>query len=208
MPGLKIEDVLKQVRIGVAADSAKLGRKQTPWESSSLMGDFYFVGGRPGVGEQDSAKAPAASTPMPEVHLALQQPPPVPLDPDLELVKSLNGARYVKQINTSFTHNYKPEYFNLEDELTISGLEMIWRNRIISASPVVVRSIKDGTGGFRHKAIGEWAEVGRKPIIGREVMFRMVILTGDEIVNIYVISKDGNTITTTGKNGVETFTRQ
>lgn len=43
-PGLKVEDVLKLTRIGVAADSARLGKKQTPWESSSLMGDFYFVG--------------------------------------------------------------------------------------------------------------------------------------------------------------------
>ncbi|MBU1230421.1 MAG: SUMF1/EgtB/PvdO family nonheme iron enzyme [Proteobacteria bacterium] len=54
-PGLKIEDVLKQVRIGVASDSAKMGKRQTPWESSSLMGDFYF---KPGAGQ--AAPAPAA----------------------------------------------------------------------------------------------------------------------------------------------------
>jgi len=56
MPGLKIEDVLKQVRIGVAADSARMGKRQTPWESSSLMGDFYFAGGG-----QVASLAPAAS---------------------------------------------------------------------------------------------------------------------------------------------------
>ena len=44
-PGLTIEKVLKQTRIGVAADSARMGKRQTPWESSSLMGDFYFAGG-------------------------------------------------------------------------------------------------------------------------------------------------------------------
>ncbi len=38
-PDLRIEAVFKQVRIDVARDS---GMKQTPWESSSLMGDFYF----------------------------------------------------------------------------------------------------------------------------------------------------------------------
>jgi len=38
-PGLKIEDIFKQVRIGVSKESRK---KQIPWESSSLMGDFYF----------------------------------------------------------------------------------------------------------------------------------------------------------------------
>ncbi|MFZ2448456.1 MAG: SUMF1/EgtB/PvdO family nonheme iron enzyme [Syntrophobacteraceae bacterium] len=38
-PGLKIEDVFKQVRSAVR--EATRG-KQTPWESSSLEGDFYF----------------------------------------------------------------------------------------------------------------------------------------------------------------------
>ena len=38
-PGLKIEDVFKQVRSSVR--EATLG-KQIPWESSSLEGDFYF----------------------------------------------------------------------------------------------------------------------------------------------------------------------
>ncbi|MBW1713269.1 MAG: caspase family protein, partial [Deltaproteobacteria bacterium] len=38
-PGLKLEDVFKKVRVGV---SQKSGGLQVPWESSSLMGDFYF----------------------------------------------------------------------------------------------------------------------------------------------------------------------
>lgn len=41
-PGLKIEDVFKQVRINVTRVTGGL---QTPWESSSLTGDFYFTGG-------------------------------------------------------------------------------------------------------------------------------------------------------------------
>ncbi len=40
-PGLKIEDVFKQVRSGV---QSKTQGKQVPWESSSLVGDFYFNG--------------------------------------------------------------------------------------------------------------------------------------------------------------------
>jgi len=39
LPGLKIEDVFKQVRVAVRNRSQG---KQTPWESSSLEGDFYF----------------------------------------------------------------------------------------------------------------------------------------------------------------------
>ena len=38
--GLKIEDVFKQVRAAVIAGS---NEQQTPWESSSLVGDFYFI---------------------------------------------------------------------------------------------------------------------------------------------------------------------
>lgn len=40
-PGLKIEDAFKQVRSGV---QGKTQGKQVPWESSSLVGDFYFSG--------------------------------------------------------------------------------------------------------------------------------------------------------------------
>ncbi len=39
-PNLKIEDVFKRVRVVVANETSK---KQIPWQSSSLMGDFYFV---------------------------------------------------------------------------------------------------------------------------------------------------------------------
>lgn len=38
-PGLKIEEVFKLVRAAVRRDS---GGRQTPWESTSLEGDFYF----------------------------------------------------------------------------------------------------------------------------------------------------------------------
>ena len=36
---LKIEELLKRVRISVAEDT---NNKQIPWESSSLIGDFSF----------------------------------------------------------------------------------------------------------------------------------------------------------------------
>jgi hypothetical protein len=52
-PGLKVEDVFKQVRISVIEHSHGA---QTPWETSSLTGDFYF---RP-----PTAAAPAAALPI------------------------------------------------------------------------------------------------------------------------------------------------
>ena len=39
-PGLKVEDVFKRVRVAVETETSS---EQTPWESSSLRGDFYFV---------------------------------------------------------------------------------------------------------------------------------------------------------------------
>ncbi len=41
VPGLKVEEVFKRVRQSVARETAQ---KQVPWDSSSLVGDFYFVG--------------------------------------------------------------------------------------------------------------------------------------------------------------------
>src|SRR5262249_42773227 len=58
-PGLKVEDVFKQVRIDVEKSS---GGKQVPWESSSLKGDFYF-------------------SPSPVVEAALPTPPSSPAKP-------------------------------------------------------------------------------------------------------------------------------
>jgi uncharacterized caspase-like protein len=43
-PGLTVEQVFKNVRMAVAAETAS---KQIPWESSSLMGEFYFKPGNP-----------------------------------------------------------------------------------------------------------------------------------------------------------------
>ena len=39
-PGLKVEDVFKRVRVRVERET---GGDQTPWESSSLKGDFHFL---------------------------------------------------------------------------------------------------------------------------------------------------------------------
>jgi uncharacterized caspase-like protein len=52
-PGLKIEEVFKQVRINVMADSAG---QQIPWDNSSLTGDFYFIP----PGPVDTSITPAA----------------------------------------------------------------------------------------------------------------------------------------------------
>jgi uncharacterized caspase-like protein len=43
VPDLSIEEVFKQVRISVGNLTQNKPNKQTPWEASSLVGDFYFI---------------------------------------------------------------------------------------------------------------------------------------------------------------------
>ncbi len=57
VPGLRIEDVFKQVRASVRESTQG---KQIPWESSSMEGDFYFRPPSAGVMPSDDAgKTPA-----------------------------------------------------------------------------------------------------------------------------------------------------
>jgi uncharacterized caspase-like protein len=48
-PGLPIEQVFKEVRIGVGRDT---GDRQVPWESSSLRGNFFFIAPDPSLSEE------------------------------------------------------------------------------------------------------------------------------------------------------------
>lgn len=58
-PGVGIEQLFKQVRIQVAKTT---NNRQVPWESSSLMGDFYFV---PPASTPPPAPVATASVPSP-----------------------------------------------------------------------------------------------------------------------------------------------
>ncbi|HEX6370081.1 MAG TPA: caspase family protein, partial [Longimicrobium sp.] len=55
-PGLPIEQMHKQVRIAVTAAS---NGDQVPWESSSIMGDFFFAGNNGQGSVQTAASTPA-----------------------------------------------------------------------------------------------------------------------------------------------------
>lgn len=57
VPGLTAEETFKRVRIDVSASTSQ---RQTPWESSSLTGDFYFGGPPAASGGPAQAAAPAA----------------------------------------------------------------------------------------------------------------------------------------------------
>jgi len=64
-PGLEIGRLFRQVRIDVLGSS---GKKQVPWEASSLTGDFYFNSGRgiSVVPKQPATKAPKVAAISPD----------------------------------------------------------------------------------------------------------------------------------------------
>jgi uncharacterized caspase-like protein len=73
-PGLPIEQVFKEVRIGVGQDT---GDRQIPWESSSLRGDFFFIAPDPSQSEEarkrELEKAVAEAVRGEQEKLAAQQ---------------------------------------------------------------------------------------------------------------------------------------
>jgi hypothetical protein len=60
-PNIPVEQVLKRARIDVAAETKQ---RQIPWESSSLMGDFYFKSGN----ELNSAKRKSEDLEKASIH--------------------------------------------------------------------------------------------------------------------------------------------
>jgi len=84
MPGLKVEDVFKRVRIDAENSS---GGKQVPWESSSLKGDFYFSG--PSV---EAALAPTTPSPGKAVGPARTLEPARTIDEEEALWKVIENS--------------------------------------------------------------------------------------------------------------------
>ena len=68
-PGLKIEEVFKKARVAVATSTQG---EQTPWESTSLMGDFYPAGEKAGA---EAAQPRTAALAAPQAPLALPEKP-------------------------------------------------------------------------------------------------------------------------------------
>lgn len=72
--GLTIEQFFKQVRRGVMKDTE---RKQVPWESSSLVGDFYFAG-KGSSGSSSSSSSSGSSQSGSSSGSSSNTPPPPP----------------------------------------------------------------------------------------------------------------------------------
>jgi len=105
--GMQIEDVFKKVRIGVLARSNNM---QTPWETSSLTGDFYFVDQKRGGPAITAGESGIKSAENP-VNDAL---------PEEDIYRVSGGAAeatwQATESNYTFYINDIDESFNIESE--------------------------------------------------------------------------------------------
>ncbi len=88
--GLPITDVFMRVRMGVVAET---GKKQVPWESSSLTGYFYLTGGPKDGQAAPPAAAPALPAPAQTLAPAAEPTPapaPAPVVPAKPVVPQID----------------------------------------------------------------------------------------------------------------------
>lgn len=74
IPAIPVEEVFKEVRIAVAKET---NEQQIPWESTSLMGDFYFVPPK-GISKSTQANDPAITPKTVEATQLRSQSPDKP----------------------------------------------------------------------------------------------------------------------------------
>ena len=152
-PGITIERALKNVRIEVASAS---NRKQIPWESSSLMGDFYFT---------SEKKVNTASKSVPKKKPERIQVNNTELNPDtvkredrtrlaiLPWLLSRDGSVYIDSVlnklsaefedHKNFTVKYSyypikdlPGINILNDETIHAGKKIkLWKRKLLSSEP-------------------------------------------------------------------------
>lgn len=133
-PGLKIEDLFKSVRVEVVNRS---NQRQVPWESSSLMGDFYFsipvpsrpsTLGRPspGIAENESHAGPPKSSGQESAWLIRRRKDfeqAQVLDRDTAATREVKTAAWQRFLNAA----PGDDRFNIEDE----GMRSEARERLV-----------------------------------------------------------------------------
>jgi uncharacterized caspase-like protein/uncharacterized protein YraI len=127
-PGLPIEQLFKQVRIKVKAET---GDKQVPWESSSLTSDFFFVRGDAPIAPV--TPPPVADTPTPQKPAANDQ---------------LAEADYLAAVATDTVEAYRgflekypasPRAGQVRSVLTVKVEDDAWRRAVDAGSAAAYR---------------------------------------------------------------------
>ncbi|MFZ5573118.1 MAG: SUMF1/EgtB/PvdO family nonheme iron enzyme [Thermodesulfobacteriota bacterium] len=151
-PRLKVEEVFKNTRMAVMKET---DNRQTPWESSSLMGNFYF---NPGV-------ADVAAAPQPSDDVVL---PPEATDIgnfDKILKKREQARQKWSEWQLDMTAQYKKaEEYDGSKLLTPAEKIAVWNRFLAAYGPDNPYSRKDDT--LRQAAMerkGIWQETAATP---------------------------------------------
>ena len=121
-------------------------------------------------------------------------------DPDQALIKKLDGARYVNQEAWSLE--------KIENELTIRGTTLIWRTRVIWATPEIAQYMASGTNGFKQRPVGTWYDRDQMRIVGHTALYHEVYSNGSVENYMFTISEDGNSINKKGESNTDILYRQ
>jgi len=114
-------------------------------------------------------------------------------DPDQLLIKKLDGTRYVNQEAWPLE--------KIENELAIRGTTLVWRTRVIWATPEIAQYMASGTNGFKQRPVGTWYERDQMQIVGRTALYHKVYSSGSVEEDTFTISEDGNIIADEANNG-------
>lgn len=172
--GLKIEDVLKRVRIEVMRET---NNKQVPWQTSSLTGDFYFVPRRePTITERPGVEQPGVEQEKKEL---------LPLKPDRSDAKSTAKA-ILKAYRT-------------RDVIALSGLSRKFNRKLLAELAAQGEShprYNSIFSGWRWQLIKKWnGQIGdvryqkNKGRLGASVVFSE--MNEHEVAVVTVIWEEG-----------------
>ena len=175
-PGLRVEDVFKRVRVAVEEAT---NREQTPWESSSLRGDFYFVAKVEKPRPPEPSPPVVAEAPSSELIVlqlaarAYEAAERIHTVSGYQLViKRFQGTFYAdlakeqlaKLENTVATPVPSPE--TVEKELALTRAQRVLVQWGLTASGFDMGAVDGVIGSRTRKAIGDWQLSRGEPVTG------------------------------------------
>ncbi len=151
------------------------------FSTSSITPGIHWLQARDGdkvVMHEDNVNIGDGTTPTWTVTIAA--------DPDEELIKRLNGAKY-------YFRSKRDADAQTEGLLEIRGSTLIWTTRFIWASPEIAKMMARRENGF-NTPVGVWRQPPNEmQIVGR------IARSHDEVQDItFTISEDGNSIVCVG----------
>lgn len=153
--GVKIEDVFKKVRISVIASTRG---EQTPWESTSLTGDFYPAGL---AAPAPLASAPASLPVVPPPTLAPVSPAPATENPALAALPATPPATSAAPAEPLPEPKSAPVVKGFRDCPYCPEMALVPAGRFVMGSPVTERGRGDAEGPQHEVSIATPFAVGK-----------------------------------------------